>query len=295
MTFSVSPMLDLAHTNPETADLMAGYFAAKSAHDAASTAAFFSSDAITYSDAPLGWAMNGKVAIEKAFHAAMPQWRDGRSYPTAIFGGISGGDGSALVAFTNTPGIVGNELLHIIAAVDVRAGKILRWVDYWDSSSIDQAFRAQVRAPTETFPVTFGEDQVVTKPSGKIADASAALQQALASGDASAAASLFDYDASWEDLTLRTHIIGRSAIERYLRGSAAMSPYGLGSRMRHVVGSGNAGGFEWSGAPATDAPSGVTALALTPQGHIARGTTVYDGKLLGADARRKLVELATAA
>ncbi len=294
MTTNGSPILDLTHTDADTADYLAGYFAAKTAQDAEATREYFSPDALTYSDAPLGWVMVGAETIAQAFAAAMPQWGEGTSYPTAILGSRNGGDGSALVAFTNTPGIVGNELLHILAAVDFRAGKIIRWVDYWDSSSIDQGFRDMVRTPADSFPLTFSENEVVPIPLGAIGDASTSLQEALAAGDAAQAAALFDFDASWEDQSLRVKVIGRPAIERYLDRSLALSPYGPQSRLRHVVGHENAGAFEWIAAPATHVLSGITALTLTTDGLVARATTVYDGKLLAPDTRTTLITLATA-
>ena len=83
--WDIPARLDLRHTDESTARLFfADYFSAKSEHGAAKTAGFFSADAITYSDAPLGWAANGKANIEVAFQAAMPRWQEGRSNPTAI-------------------------------------------------------------------------------------------------------------------------------------------------------------------------------------------------------------------
>jgi ketosteroid isomerase-like protein len=293
MSTSSSPVLDLEAVDPATGEFFIAYFSAKSAHDAAAATAFFADDALTYTDAPLGWSVNGRAAIDSSFAGAMPNWGEGRSYPTAILGSIGDGDGSALVAFTNTPGIVGSERLHILAAVDVRANRIIRWVDYWDSSGMDQDFRAQVRTPEEVFPVSFREQEVPALTTGAVGEVASALQAALGTGDAAAAAALFDDDATWDDRALRTRLVGRHAIERFLRDAASTSPFGTGSRLRHVVGHGTAGGVEWFGSAATGVPSGVTALILTGENRIATAATVYDGVLLGSDHRSALIEVAT--
>lgn len=73
------------------------------------------------------------------------------------------------------------------------------------------------------------------------------------------------------------------------------APLGIGSRLRHVVGSDAGGGFEWFGSPATSVADGVTALALTPSGRIARATTAYDSPQLAEADRRKLILCSTAA
>ncbi len=288
-----SAVIDLEYTDAGTAALLRDYFAAKSRHDAGATIAFFSDAAITYTDAPLGWAINGRSNIENGFSSAMPQWGQGKSYPTRILGSFGDGDGSAVVAFTNTPGIVGNELLHILAAVDVRDGKIVRWVDYWDSSGIDEEFRRQVRTPDDAFPLTFGEDEVPRRDRRRIDSVGSSLLDALGSGDAVAAAALFDDDGVWEDMSLRIKVVGGPAIERHFQSSRELSPHGLRSRLRHVVGDDGGGGVEWFAAPSTNVLSGITALTLTGEGKIARATTVYDARLLASATRETLITLAT--
>jgi hypothetical protein len=62
----------------------------------------------------------------------MPNWsRPARSYTTGVLANAT----SALVRMTDTPELFGGEL-RIIAAVDFADGKIVRWVDYRDSSSL---------------------------------------------------------------------------------------------------------------------------------------------------------------
>jgi hypothetical protein len=49
------------------------------------------------------------------------------------------------------PELFGGEL-RILAAVDFGDGKIVRCVDYWDSSSFDDALYAQLRTPVDWLP-----------------------------------------------------------------------------------------------------------------------------------------------
>jgi ketosteroid isomerase-like protein len=69
---------------------------------------------------------------------------------------------------------------------------------------------------THLSPTNFKESSVADNASARIREAATNLQAAFAGNDAKRAASLFSYDAAYEDMTLRTQILGRSAIERYL-------------------------------------------------------------------------------
>jgi hypothetical protein len=194
--------------------------------------------------------------------------------------------------FTDTPELFGGEL-RIIGAVDFRNGKIVRWVDYWDSTSFDTKLFGQMRTPEEKFPTEFGEKAVPASAAPPVRKTALALQQAFASGDAEAAAALFTYDAVYEDAALRTQILGRAAIERYLKRILPAAPYGRGSRVRHVVGSTSGGGFEWYASPESKVRAGITALELDPSGKILRLTTVYDSRPLGREKRAALIALAS--
>lgn len=286
-------MLDTAHSDIATATLIEAYFASKSAHDAAGAVAFFAPDAVTYTDAPLGWAIDGFAGIRSAFEQTMPHWGAGRSYPTAILGALDEASGSLLVRFTNTPGIVGNHRLHLTAAVDVRDGRFLRWIDYWDTGDLDTAFREQARAPVSAFPTDFREAQLGATEQGTVGDVAAELQAALGAGEVTRAASLFDEDAVLTDLALRTSIVGRSAIERYLARTSGRLPYAAGSRLRHVLGRDRAGGYEWHGAPGTAVHAGITTLILHGGGLIEDATTVYDSVELDPVTRDALIAAAT--
>ena len=86
-------------------------------------------------------------------------------------------------------------------------------------------------------------------------------------------------------MTLRTQILGRLAIERYLERALDKLPAGTGSSIVHVVGGDMGGGFEWQTAPAyrTTVRRGITAIALDPEGKISRLTTLWDGAMLPLD------------
>lgn len=56
----------------------------------------------------------------------MPTWPAwAKSYPTRIIGDAT----SAVVFFTNTPGLFGPSEMRTIGVVNLQHGKIVRWVD----------------------------------------------------------------------------------------------------------------------------------------------------------------------
>jgi hypothetical protein len=83
-------------------------------------------------------------------------------------------------------------------------------------------------------------------------------------------------------MTLRTEILGRLAIERYLQRALAKLPSGAGSSLFHVVGGDMGGGYEWQAAPAYQASvrRGISAITLDEGGRITRLTTVWDGAMI---------------
>ncbi len=94
----------------------------------------------------------------------------------------------------------------------------------------------------------------------------------------------------FEDLTLRSTVVGASAIGVYLKRAVTPLPYGPGTRVRHMVGSEQGGGYEWTG----DGPirNGVIALELDDDAHITRFTAMWDASKLTAAAVSGLVGLA---
>lgn len=215
----------------------------------------------------------------------MPNWpATALSYPTRILGGT----GSALVAFTDMPELFGGEL-RLLGALDFKDGKIVRWVDYWDSLIFDDQLYDQLKTPAEHFPTSFHEDEVPVSAASEMVAVSTRLQALLANGDAAGAAALFSYDVVFEDMALRMQLQGRTMAERNLTASLPAAPYGVASSLRHIVGGPTGGGFEWIARDASGVAGGITALELDETGLISRVTTVYDGRLLGTGDRDLLV------
>lgn len=178
---------DMTHATPSAISFFGSLFTAKSRHNVAETMQHFSPNLATYTDTTSGVALDGFEALKNLYATYMPNWGKGRSYPTRILGDLAGGNGSALVAFTNTPELFGGEV-RVLGAVDVRRGKIVRWVDYWDSSSFDDATYASFNSDLSS--VSYKEKQVGVDASRKLEHAAEQLSQAFARGDVQAAAGL---------------------------------------------------------------------------------------------------------
>jgi len=274
---SIYPQIvDKSHASEEVSAFFDSFFTAKSRHNIAETMQHFSPNLVTYTDATLGWPLDGYETVKGVFTKYMPNWPEtGLSYPTRIVGGA----GSAIVAFTDTPELFGGEL-RILGAVDFKDGKIVRWVDYWDSRNFDDTLYKKMRTPEDKFPTDFKESSISETVSSKIRLVAGQLQKAFANGDAKTAASMFSYDAVYEDMALRTQLLGRAEIEHYLSLVLSKAPFGKDSKLRHIVGNDLGGGFEWIGSPITGVKFGITALELDSNGKITRLTTVYDGRQL---------------
>lgn len=275
------------HASPVTAHLFEAFFTAKSEHDVEKTMGFFAPNMVTYTDATLGWPMPSFEALKGVFANYMPKWpATGLSYPVRILGGPQ----SALVDLIDTKELFGSEL-HVLAAVDIKDGKIVRWIDYWDGNSFDANAYGQMRTASDKFPRDFQERKVGEDSSVLIRDVSVKLQRALSKGDAVAAAALFSSEAIYEDRTLNTEILGPAAIERYLVRILPSAPFGKDATLRHVLGGNLGGGFEWVSGPSSRELSGVTALELDGDGKITRLTIVYDGRQLTPETLEKFAAL----
>src|SRR5271154_803725 len=144
-------VVNTAHATPEAASFFKSYFTAKSEHKPAATTDHFSEAHLTYIDATLGWPFYNKKGMTDIFEAYMPKWPpSGLSYPTRI----SGDNHSALVAFTDTLELFGGEI-RILAAIDFKDGKIVRWIDYWDGRSFGAETAAKMRTPPDKFSTNF--------------------------------------------------------------------------------------------------------------------------------------------
>ena len=277
---------DTSHADPSAVKFFSSYFTAKSRQQVDATMSHFHRDMLTYADTTLGWDTSTFAAEQEIFATYMPKWGKGRSYPTRIIGGPK----SAIVEFTDTPELFGGEL-RIVGAVDLKDGKILRWADYWDSTTYDDVAFQKILTPKDHFPTSYREDKVGDNASELITKTAKAFHAALASGDAAAASEMLTYDAVYEDAVLHSQIVGRSGIQRYLSRILSAAPFGQGSTLRHVVGGDLGGGFEWAAAASSPVRVGITSLTLDPKGRISRVAMMYDGRSIPRAEREHLVVL----
>ena len=279
-------VVNTSHATPEAASFFKSYFTAKSEHKPLPTTDHFSEAHLTYIDAALGWPFYNKKGMTEVFEQFMPKWPPaGLSYPTRI----SGDTHSALVAFTDTPELFGGEI-RILAAIDFKDGKIVRWIDYWDGRSFGAETAAKMRTPADKFPTNFDYDVASEGASAKIKDVAQKLAAAFASGDAQAADALFSHDAVYLDRALRARILGKLAIGKYLSRVLATAPYGKGAKLVHVVGSDQGGGYEWTNADAS-VKRGIIAIDLNAAGQIERLDTTWDnGVMSDADLQALVLQ-----
>ena len=279
-------VVNTSHATPQAASFFKSYFTAKSEHKPVPTTDHFSDAHLTYIDAALGWPFYSKKGMTDLFVQYMPKWPPtGLSYPTRI----SGDTHSALVAFTDTPELFGGEI-RILAAIDFKDGKIVRWIDYWDGRSFGAEMAAKFRTPADKFPTNFDYDVASDGASAKIKDAAQKLAAAFASGDAKAADALFSYDAVYLDRALRARVLGKLAIGKYLSRVLATVPYGKGAKLVHVVGSDQGGGYEWTNADSS-VKRGIVAIELNSAGQIDRLDTTWDnGVMSDADLQALVLQ-----
>lgn len=279
-------VVDTSHATPDAAAFFKSYFTAKSEHKPVPTTDHFSEAHLTYIDAALGWPFYSKKGMTDLFENYMPKWpAAGLSYPTRI----SGDTHSALVAFTDTPELFGGEI-RILAAIDLKDGKIVRWIDYWDGRSFGAEAAAKMRTTPDKFPANFDYDVASDGASAKIKDAAQKLSAAFAAGDAKAADALFSNDAIYADRALRTVILGKQAIGKYLTRVLATVPYGKGAKLVHIVGSDQGGGYEWVNADGS-VKRGIIAIDLNSTGQIERLNTTWDNGVMSDADLQALVLL----
>jgi ketosteroid isomerase-like protein len=272
--------VDLSGASPELAAFMMAFFDAKSRRDLDATMAFFSPDLVTYVDATLGWDLAGRDALKGVYAQYMPNWPEtARSSPTRIVGDLQGG---AFVAFTDTPELFGGEL-RLLGAIDFKDGRILRWIDHWDSRGWPNAYGI-AKAPL----ADYRESGLPAAASPRMTDTATRLFAAFGSGDMDAADAFLSEDVVFEDMALRAQLLGRRATLAYLGRALPGLPYGGTARLRHVVGSDAGGAIEWSAATSAPVRTGVTGVVLDGEGRIARLTTVYDGGLYDSTAMARM-------
>ncbi|HEX5421661.1 MAG TPA: nuclear transport factor 2 family protein, partial [Gammaproteobacteria bacterium] len=273
---------DTSHASHKAAQICRGFFTAKSAHDADALMTYFAHDPVLYIDASSGNEWPTRKSLSDVFHRFLPSAKpDALSYPLRIIGD----EHSAVVEFEDMPALFGRELRIIGSVTFDDQGHIVRWIDYWDGRSSLRQTSIQA-----TYPTDFRDNVVNASP--KIMHLANELQKAFSDGDAAAAAALFSFDASFEDMAAHTRLVGQLQIERYLSRALAQVPYGKGASVAHVVGSDQGGGYEWHASPsAAPMRRGNTALELDADGKITRFTTVYDSGLFSYEKYKQLVLL----
>lgn len=279
---------DSSHATVRVANILTGFFEAKSLHRAAEMVTFFAPrpDPVMYFDAGLGLAPASQDALLELWSG--PLFSGGPptalSYPLRVIGN----EHSAVIEFVDTPDLLGLEFRFLSSLTFDANGKIIRWVDYWDGRS------SKLRVPLGTwapYPTDFRDN--INNASPKIQQVAQALQSALQVGDAAAAASLFTPDALFEDRPLHTLLAGKEQIQRYFERGITQLPYGSGATLAHIDGSDQGGGYEWHASPSA-APllRGITGLELDVTGKITRFTTMYDSYEFTNEKYDALVQLA---
>ena len=266
-----------ATTPAEVQSLFASFLAAKSAADVDRTMAFFSPSDTTYWDGTAGFAFPDWATLKGVFEQFMPKWGPAaRSYETNLLGDNTG----AALFFTNTPEEFGHEIRGI-SVVDIRDGKFIRWIDYWDGRHYGIAALQGFRSPPSKFPHDFGWSKPGEHASSRLKRTVSELAGSLGRGDYQSAARLFDENGILEDLTLHTAVAGPQSIAGYLKDAVSSLPYGHGARVRHIVGGNPGGAYEWTNSRGS-VPRGVSALQLNATGQIVRLSSIWDGSLVDA-------------
>ncbi|MFJ3497763.1 nuclear transport factor 2 family protein [Streptomyces sp. NPDC086091] len=273
------------HSSAFATALLNRFFRAKSARDPQAAMSFFAPGATTYIDATVGWSFTTWQSLYDLFASYMPNWpASGASYMTRIVGGDTG----AIVFFTNAAGVFGSSEIRAAAVVDIRGGRVERWVDYWDGRHFGTAETDALRLPGDQWPADFREKTVGERAHPRMRRTVEALAQALRNGDAAALARLFSADVTFEDLTSHVVVRGRRSAVAYLTGGGQRPPGAAADLVvRHTVGSAVGGGYEWL---ATSGPvhRGLVALELDRQGAVSRFTSVWDGSLVSASVLTSL-------
>ena len=153
------------------------FFETKTACDVEGTMSYFSPNLASYIDATLGWDFDGYDALKAVFAQYMPNWSPpARSYAT----GVLSNETSALVHMIDTPELFGGEL-RILAAVDFVDGKIVRWVDYWDTLVVRRASTPS-SVPRRHFPTDLKDSRSPTQAAPELVAAATALQARVRGG-----------------------------------------------------------------------------------------------------------------
>jgi hypothetical protein len=156
-----------------------------------------------YADVTPGWELAGFTALRDTWAQYMPSWGSGLSYPLQVLGDIIGGNGSAMVLFTDTPELFGAEM-RVCASVDVSGGRITRWADCWDSVNYEADVYRALKLAEPDVPLALRSEPAIA--ADRISRVSESLAAAVSAGDAEAAAGLFTYDATFDDRGARIRV-----------------------------------------------------------------------------------------
>jgi ketosteroid isomerase-like protein len=284
----VTTVIDTANATPQVVKLLAAYFNDKARRDVDASTANFNEEPFAYVDATLGALFPSREALRGLFAQGLPTWPDGaNSYMTRVVGDET----SAIVYFTNDPGIFFPVDQRAVSVVNFIDGRVSRWVDYWDANRIGAVTVRGFKQPDENFPADFGESLVGEVASDQVKQAAQSLNRALAAHDAAGAAALFAPDATFTDLTAHVRVAGPRDITSFLDKAQGTLPYlGHGVEVRHVVGSDAGGGYEWTARGVV--PRGVNVLTLDGQGLITSFESVWDGSRVDDDALLRLAKAA---
>ncbi|KAF4989041.1 hypothetical protein FDECE_14832 [Fusarium decemcellulare] len=275
---------DTRFATESVAKFFRGYFTAKTLRDAESWLSHYHPRQAVLYDSTLGAPYTSRAVLDEELPKITKAWPDnGTAYPQRILGDRT----SAVVVNLDSQELFGDEL-RMISAYDFRDGKVTRQCDYWDGRRNSVSNN---RFPDEQYPYGLGLETVQERAATPMRRIAARLSDALATGNADAAADCFSTDALFEDATTRLRVEGRHAIRRYLNRATDKLPYGQGSSLRHVLGSSRGGGYEW-GTQGKEVRNGITALELDGEGNVVRLTTVWDASRMHDEAIQALVTLA---
>jgi len=276
---------DTTHATSQAISFFHGYFTAKSEHNATAWLSYFNPIQVGYYDAIIGNALVNRsqvvAGITELVLSFGPPSANSTSYPLTILGDTT----SAIVHYVDSTALFGAEL-RAISAFDFKNGLIIRQVDYWDGRRNPEKASA---VPDSEYPVNLGLNDVPESAATGINYAVRELQVAFSMGNATAATALFSVDAVFVDTTLRTREEGALAIGRYLQRVLPYLPYGLGSTVRHVMGSDQGGGYEWE--TVGELKNGISAIELDEGGMITRFMAVWDGSRMNDTAIAALAAL----
>ena len=284
----VTTPIDDSAATPAAVRQAAGFYHDKARRDVDAAIENFLVEPFSYVDATLGTEFPSREVLRGLLSQGLPTWPEGaNSYMTRVLGD----ENSAIVYFTNDPGVFFPADMRSVSAVNFVDGKIARWIDYWDANHIGAANLEGWRHPQEEFPADFGESKVAETATALIQKIATALDTALAAHDVQGAAALFAPDATFVDLPSHVRVTGPRHILSFLTAAQGTLPYlGHGVRVRHVLGGDLGGGYEWTANGTVK--RGITAIKLDRNGKITSLEAMWDGSLLDDEA---LLSLARAA